>query len=80
MTRERLATHFVVFVKENWKTFAPFIQCTREFMEKHFLREVIDNPLTEFGRSQYYRVASRNRKWINYQIFAHIEAGKLRIN
>ena len=46
-------------------------------MEKHFTHEQLNTPITDFRRRQCYKIATGKKKeWIEYQIFAHIGAGK----
>ena len=75
-SRERSAKKLVVFVKENWKKARPFILCDRSFLEEHFLLQQLDNEISEFTRQQYHKVTRKDKKWIHYQLFAHVEEGE----
>ena len=76
-SREEQATNFVVYVKTFWDKSYPLINCSRNFMDKHFPGDHINQAMTEFGRRQYVKVGTlgKTKKWVEYRGFAHFEAG-----
>ena len=76
-SREEQADHFAVYVRTFWDKSDPFVLASRDFMELHFAKERLNNPLTEFGRKQYVKVGTlgKSKEWVEYQAFAHFQAG-----